>query len=210
MPKKYVQLIPASSLLETPWKNGGGSSRQIAIYPEKSSLENSDFNWRLSTAEVKGSGVFSMFQDFERLLTIVKGEELVLEFADLRKSLKPGVVVKFHGEEEISVYLPKGPVTDLGLIYDPDQSITKMTVIDLNSKPRSFSLTAPKVFFFCVEGDVLSAVFPGELENMIKAGDTLRIDPGPDGSERIVLLDPGPARAVLVAVEIADIVVASN
>lgn len=208
MTKKFVQLIPGSSLTETPWKNGGGSTKEIAIHPLKSSFEKSDFTWRLSTAEVKQPGNFSIFPDFERLLTIVKGEELVLEFADLRKSLKQGTVVKFHGEEEIACLLPQGPVTDLGLIFDPDQALTKMTLIELQGKPRSFSLSAPTVFFFCMEGEVASAVFPGELENTLNVGDTLRVYPREE--ERIVFLDPGPARCVLVAVEIADIAVASN
>jgi len=208
MAKNYVQLIPASSLKETPWKNGGGSTKEIAIHPLKSSFEKSDFTWRLSTAEVKKPGDFSVFPDFERLLTIVKGEELILEFADLRKTLKPGTVVKFHGEEEIACLLPQGPVTDLGLIFDPDQALTKMTLIELQGKPRSFSLTAPTVFFFCMEGEASSAVFPGEIENTLNVGDTLRVNPREE--ERIALFDPGGARCVLVAVEIADILVASN
>jgi len=208
MPKDFVQRIAASSLVKTPWKNGTGSTAQIAIHPANSSLEKNDYSWRLSTAEVSQSGAFSVFPDFERLLTIVRGEELILEFSDLRKSLKPGTVVTFHGEEQIECFIPQGPITDLGLIYDPDQVVAKMSVVELNGRPRSFALSAPTVFFFCASGEIACSVYPGEFEYGLGAGDSLRVNHCPQ--ERVVLLDPGLGKALLVAVEVADVEVRSN
>jgi uncharacterized protein len=208
MPKKYVKKIPASSLSARPWKNGGGTTREIAIHPLESSLEKNDFTWRLSSAEVKQDGDFSLFPDFERLLTIASGSEMVLEFAGERKLLQPGTVVRFRGDEKIFCSLPKGPVSDLGLIFDPDQALAKMSVVKLHGRPRSFALTAPTVFFFCAGGEVDSSAFPGEIGNSLKEGDTLRI--GALEEERVILLDPGPGEATLVAVELALVEVRSN
>lgn len=208
MPKKFVHKIAAASLASNPWKNGGGRTRQIEISPEGASLEKADFAWRLSAADIVAPGPFSQFPDFERLLTLVKGEEVVLEFADLRKILKPGTVVRFDGDDAVEARLPKGPVSDLGLIYDPDQVMAKMTLVELKARPRSFALSAPKLFLFCIAGELAVSVFPGEIMETLGAGDTLCI--GEHESERVVFLDPGAENVTVVAVEIAEIEVASN
>ncbi|MGZ3653050.1 MAG: HutD/Ves family protein [Bdellovibrionota bacterium] len=197
----FVELIEGDSLKATPWKNGGGSTKQIAIFPPPASLELGDFLWRLSTAEVSKPGPFSIFPDFDRLVTLVRGEELVLGFHRIHKALKPGMVLHFEGEEEVTSELPKGPVMDLGLIYDRDQAMAKMSLIDIEKRPRSFALTAPTVLLYCLSGDVQAMVYPGEHEFEVNAGDTLKI--GAHNEERVVFLDPGKGKAKLAAVEIA-------
>ncbi len=76
-----------------------------------------------------------------------------------------------------------------------------MSLIELENRPRSFSLTSPVVLFYAIEGEVASAVYPGEKEFLLSPGDTLRVDPQVE--ERIVHLDPGKGRARLAALELA-------
>jgi environmental stress-induced protein Ves len=199
----FVQLIEGRSLTATPWKNGTGSTKQIAIHPPVALLERGDFLWRLSTAEVVKPGPFSIFEDFDRLLTIVKGKELMLEFQKIHKSLKPGMVLHFQGEEPVKSELKQGPITDLGLIYDRDQILAKMSLLEVGGRPRSFALTAPTVLLFCIEGSLSATVYPGEEEYALEEGDTLRI--GAHTEERLVFLDPGKDRARLAAIEIAQV-----
>ena len=71
-----MRLIAFSHLVATPWKNGGGVTRQIAIDPPGSGLD--DFGWRLSTAEVAQDGPFSRFDGVDRQLHILAGEGLDL------------------------------------------------------------------------------------------------------------------------------------
>lgn len=209
MPKsRLASIIPAKALKDVPWKNGGGSTREIFIFPANSSLEKADFMWRLSAADVKAQGPFSTFPDHERLLTLTSGTEVLLEFPDLRRALKFGQVIRFNGELEVEAVLTAGPVSDLGLIYDPDQVLAKFTLIDLHSRPRSFSLSAPTVFIHGLSGEINASVFPGENEFTIGKGDTLRI--GDLADERILFLDPGEGEAKVVAVEIAEIAVQKN
>ena len=40
----------------TPWRNGGGLTRELVASPEQS-----DWRWRMSVAEVTASGPFSRF-----------------------------------------------------------------------------------------------------------------------------------------------------
>lgn len=70
--------LPAADRVATPWKNGGGVTREIAAWPEGSGLE--DFDWRISTAEVRGPGAFSLFPGVDRSLTVLSGA-LSLSFA---------------------------------------------------------------------------------------------------------------------------------
>lgn len=204
----FCSLIEWKELEAKPWKNGGGTSRELAIYPANSSLAKGNFAWRLSAAEVTAQGPFSTFPDMERLLTLTSGEEILLEFPDLRRTVKSGQVLRFNGEIEVEALLPAGPVSDLGLIYDPDQVLAKFTIIELAGRPRSFSLTSPLVFVHVVRGELSAAVFPGEHEYDLHKGDTLRV--GEHAQERVLFLDPGEGAARVIAVEIAEIEVSKN
>ena len=52
-----------------PWKDGGGSTTEIAIEPAGASLAE-PFLWRVSSARVEASGPFSRFPGRARLLTL--------------------------------------------------------------------------------------------------------------------------------------------
>jgi environmental stress-induced protein Ves len=55
-----------------PWKNGGGTTVQFAIYPEDATLSN--FVWRFSSAEMQASNDFSSFTGYSRILVQIQGE----------------------------------------------------------------------------------------------------------------------------------------
>lgn len=54
-----------------PWKNGGGTTREIAVFPPGAGLE--DFLWRLSLADVAAPGPFSAFAGIDRVLALQEG-----------------------------------------------------------------------------------------------------------------------------------------
>ena len=63
-----------------PWKNGGGITEDVWLFPEGSSHD--DFDIRLSLAEISQDGPFSSFPGIDRTITLVGGDPFVLEFAD--------------------------------------------------------------------------------------------------------------------------------
>ena len=65
------RLIRFADCAEKPWKNGGGTTREIAVFPPGSSMD--DFIWRLSMARVEISGAFSAFTGIDRLLAALEG-----------------------------------------------------------------------------------------------------------------------------------------
>ena len=59
-------LIPYAGLEPAPWKNGGGSTTEIAIAPLGATVDK--FDWRISLATIANSGPFSVFPGVDRTL----------------------------------------------------------------------------------------------------------------------------------------------
>lgn len=66
-----VRIIRHGDCPETPWKNGGGTTREIAAFPPGATMH--DFLWRISMARVAKAGPFSSFNGIDRVLTILEG-----------------------------------------------------------------------------------------------------------------------------------------
>src|ERR1700724_4705436 len=71
-----LKIVRASDCGTTPWKNGGGSTTEIAAAPFGATLDN--FDWRVSMARVASDGPFSEFAGIDRTLAVVKGGGLEL------------------------------------------------------------------------------------------------------------------------------------
>lgn len=65
-------LIAYAGLPVAPWKNGGGSTRTLAVSPAGAQLE--DFDWRISVAAINANGAFSVFPGIDRSLLLVEGD----------------------------------------------------------------------------------------------------------------------------------------
>ena len=74
-----VRLIREASLPRRPWKNGGGTTVEIAVFPAGAGFDG--FDWRLSMADVVADGPFSAFPDIDRTLVLIDGPGLVLDVA---------------------------------------------------------------------------------------------------------------------------------
>ncbi len=101
-----------------PWKNGGGTTREVARVPETGDIE-----WRLSVAEVAGDGPFSVFEGLDRILVLLSGAGMDLHFDEPRhvERLRPLRDVKaFPGEAAVHATLVDGPTTDLNLMWRRD------------------------------------------------------------------------------------------
>jgi len=131
-----LQVIPSSSLQVSPWKNGGGRTRQLLIWPPTASLAADDFTWRLSSASVEASAApvpFSQFPGRQRILTVLGSRGMRLRLAGEASSrvLHPLLAAddagadqraleRFDGSVAASAELlgnGSAPVEDLGLIF---------------------------------------------------------------------------------------------
>lgn len=111
-----MRIIRASDCKTTPWKNGGGSTTEIATGPAGASLET--FDWRISMARVASDGPFSDFAGIDRTLAVVKGNGLVLtigEDAPVMFSTETDPI-SFSGDTPTSAHLTEGEITDLNVM----------------------------------------------------------------------------------------------
>lgn len=72
--------LPQAAFRTMAWKNGGGETAEIAIYPPAAGLE--DFAWRISRATVRQSGPFSQFTGIDRTLCVLEGMGIDLTFSE--------------------------------------------------------------------------------------------------------------------------------
>jgi environmental stress-induced protein Ves len=111
-----MQLIRFADLAETPWKNGGGTTTEIAVSPEGAGFDS--FDWRLSVARVASDGPFSIFPQIDRTLTLIEGKGMRLaidggESVELTTSSSP---LAFPGDVPVAAWLVDGPIRDLNVM----------------------------------------------------------------------------------------------
>ena len=71
-----IRIIPPESFKSIPWKNGKGTTSELAI-SQGGNL--SEFDWRLSIASVTEDGEFSDFSGYLRNLILIEGNGIDLQ-----------------------------------------------------------------------------------------------------------------------------------
>jgi environmental stress-induced protein Ves len=75
-----IHFFERAQLRATPWKNGGGVTREIACHPPQADMQN--FDWRISIAHIESDGDFSVFAGVDRVITLLEGGGVQLSSAD--------------------------------------------------------------------------------------------------------------------------------
>ena len=111
-----TKIIRLADCPVVPWKNGGGTTTEIALSPEGAGLDA--FDWRVSMAEVASDGPFSLFPGIDRTLTVLEGEgmELRIEGREPVMLGQGSDPVAFPGDVPTSAVLKKGPIRDLNVM----------------------------------------------------------------------------------------------
>jgi uncharacterized protein len=161
-----MRIFRFSDLQQTPWKNGAGITREIAIARVSDALI-----WRLSIADVGGDGPFSKFECLSRILTVIEGQGMELISRDATLQADYAVPVSFDGALEIQTRLKDGPLRDLNLIYDPSFCTGHAQVITTESKHVVEAKAGRITALHCMVG----AVALGETE-LLHKGDTALIE----------------------------------
>ncbi|WP_198647016.1 HutD/Ves family protein [Pannonibacter carbonis] len=114
--KPSIRVIRWGEAKAMPWKNGGGVTHEIAVFPVGATFET--FDWRLSMAEVAADGPFSAFAGIDRTLALMDGAGIDLDFGDGRRERVdgPGALCRFDGGAACSGYLVDGPILDLNVM----------------------------------------------------------------------------------------------
>lgn len=86
--------IPRSAFTARPWKNGAGTTYDIALLPEGAG--HHDFDLRFALSPIPAPGPFSAFPGIDRVITLVRGDALTLDFDDGREQLQKGQSLRFN------------------------------------------------------------------------------------------------------------------
>ena len=111
-------LLRASEHKQMVWKNGGGTTSEIARAPFN---DQEEFDWRLSLAQVKSpGGPFSLFPGIDRTLCVVSQHDLYLTFTNSVDTVvhltQDSLPYSFPGELSISCLVHDGTLTDLNVM----------------------------------------------------------------------------------------------
>lgn len=122
-------LISRDQLKIMPWKNGSGVTAEIDIEPAGSDFQENNFEWRISSAHIADETTFSKFPGYDRILTVLSGDGLMLNNQDLG----PFEVYEFQGEDRIDCALIENPVEDLGVIFKRDKYECSMQLLNVEA-----------------------------------------------------------------------------
>lgn len=111
-------ILSVASLPLSPWKNGGGLTREISVGPEDAGID--DFDWRLTLADIQpGEFAFSRFPGIERH-TLVLGAGLSLAPAGAPRSalraVAPLSALHLEGEDALQALLVGAPIQAFNLM----------------------------------------------------------------------------------------------
>ena len=112
-----MQRFDLNQIAPSPWKNGGGSTREIACFPAGAGMDS--FGWRISVATIAQAGPFSAFAGVDRQITLLDGDGVHLHSADgqinhaLDQRWQP---FAFSGDVALDCTLLGGTSTDFNLM----------------------------------------------------------------------------------------------
>lgn len=167
-----MTLLRASDYKRMPWKNGGGETVEIAIFPPGSSVE--DFDWRISVATVANDGPFSIFSGIDRTLSILQGNGMALAIAagDPLLLTKESPPLPFPADVPVNATLPDGPITDLNVMT---RRSTFRHAVERHSGPFSGEATGNTTLVLALEPLTVST---GDSKNRLEKLDGLLIESG--------------------------------
>ncbi|MBV7482122.1 HutD family protein [Bordetella sp. BOR01] len=117
-----LQIFHLDTITPTPWKNGGGSTRELASWPPGAGTAG--FDWRVSVATIAAAGPFSAFPGVDRTIMLLEGDGVQLRSEDgaidqrLDSALAP---FAFSGDVPLHCQLLGGVSTDLNLMVRRDR-----------------------------------------------------------------------------------------
>lgn len=112
-----LQHVDLGQVAVTPWKNGGGATRELACSPLGADMAH--FDWRVSVATIAQSGPFSCFSGVDRIITLLSGDGVHLTQASigidhrLQAPLQP---FAFAGDAGMDCELLGGTSTDFNVM----------------------------------------------------------------------------------------------
>ena len=153
-----------------PWRNGQGTTREVAVEP--GAAPDRPFLWRLSIASVEADGPFSAFPGYDRTILMLDGKGMELHFQEAAGIAVSArfVPVHFDGGWTTTCHLTGGPVRDLNLMVDRARARADSRVTGAGRLETS----GGTVLVHALDGPL--SVICGGPHTDLASGETLRLD----------------------------------
>jgi len=197
-----VRHLPYAALTAAPWKNGGGITREIAVAPEVAG-SGGDFLWRLSIAEVAGSGPFSVFPGVDRTLTILEGAGIKLDFTEgddqvIDVKWRPA---RFDGGRACVGQLIGGPVTDFNVMTRRPGVAHRVRLVRLADETLAEALENEVTALLLLKGELV--VECGDTRASLAPRDCFLIERDATESGSLRAVCASDAAALLVEIDLS-------
>jgi len=161
-----MRILRSADYREMPWKNGGGTTTEIAVSPPGATTDG--FDWRISMASIQSDGGFSKFPEVDRTLSILQGNGILLSISGGAEVQICPASEPFHFPADVPAYarLSKDPVIDLNVMTRRTR-FTHRVIRLTSSKAMTWELTADITVFLATSAAL-------QIENGI---DSARIAP---------------------------------
>jgi hypothetical protein len=150
-----MRLLRAADRQATPWKNGGGVTREVAVWPPGAGF--GDFDWRVSMAEVTADGPFSVFPGVDRVLAVLDGRFRLavagLEPADLTPASAP---LKFPGDVPAFAELLTPKARDLNVMVRRGKIGAEVVPLGISGE-HTLPLTGRQTLLLVADGELAIA-----------------------------------------------------
>ncbi len=193
------QIVPLALAAVAPWRNGGGSTRELVTWPG-----GGDWAWRLSVADVERDGPFSAFDGVARWFAVLEGAGVRLDVAGQPHVLTAdSAPLAFDGGVATGCTLIDGPTRDFNLMTVRGRAHAQMRRIAGHGEAAPTQACIVAVFVQAQGGAVMLTphaaaslaplpLVPHSLAwRKLAAGDVLRIDAAAALLMEITIEGPG-------------------
>lgn len=116
------QYIHLDDIAATPWRNGGGVTRELIAWPF-----GADWDWRISVAEIEKDGPFSRYDGVQRWFAVLGGVGVRLTLDGQAHELGPrSAAFHFDGAAAPGCTLQDGPTEDFNLMLREGRAQARM------------------------------------------------------------------------------------
>lgn len=194
-----MTIIPPERQAIVPWRNGGGSSRVIAVDPVDAVGEQ-PFRWRVSIATIERDGPFSSYPGVDRTLWLLRGKGLTLDLQIKEIVLDtPLAAAAFSGDDQVTARLLDGPTEDLNVMSDRQRVQATSVMLSMHRAGewhRNFAYPGEDLIYVVAGSPTLHML--GRPDQQLRAGEAAILHQGRAG-RRVALASGAEAATVLVA-----------
>jgi environmental stress-induced protein Ves len=114
--------VDARTVAPTPWRNGGGVTRELLRIPARGpATADDDWLLRISLADITADGAFSAFDGITRWFSVISGAGVRLTWPTVERTAGPGdAPFEFDGADAPFCHLLDGSTRDLNVMVRRD------------------------------------------------------------------------------------------